>query len=154
MQKREQIEWVLALLRAESTLTLATVDENGLPWSAPLFYLAEDDLTLYWLSAAKSQHSRNLATQPSAAVSIAHSVENWKEIRGVQMRGRVESIDGAAGRKPILERYCQRFHLGAFFQLAIQQSTLYAFHPEWIRGIDNTRHFGWKFELILPTREI
>lgn len=154
MQKREQIEWVLALLHTESTLTLATVDENGLPWSAPLFYLAEDDLTLYWLSAAKSQHSSNLASQPRVAVSVFLSVENWKEIRGVQMRGRVETIEEAAQRKAIIERYCQRFHLGAFFHLAIRQSTLNAFHPEWIRGIDNTRRFGWKFELELPPREV
>jgi uncharacterized protein YhbP (UPF0306 family) len=149
MDRNKKLEWIAALLRAESTLALATVDEGGLPSIAPLFYLVDESLTLYWLSSPNSQHSRNLLREPRAAVTVYRSVENWKEICGVQMRGRVEIVSEKARRKEIIERYCQRFQLGTLFHLAIRQSTLYAFAPEFIRAVDNSRHFGWSFELTL-----
>jgi uncharacterized protein YhbP (UPF0306 family) len=149
MNRDKQLEWIAALLRAESTLALATSDEQGLPCAAPLFYLVDESLTLYWLSSSNSQHSRNLLRQPRVAATVYRSVENWKEVCGVQMRGRVTVVEDKARRQTLIDLYCQRFQLGLIFHLAIRQSTLYAFAPVFFRGIDNSKHFGWSFELAL-----
>jgi uncharacterized protein YhbP (UPF0306 family) len=147
MNREEQLEWTAELLRTQSTLSLATVDAEGLPSVAPLFYLMDPNLTLYWLSSANSLHSRNLMREPRASATVYRSVENWKEICGVQMRGRVAAIREAARRRELLVRYCDRFQLGKFLHFAIRTSTLWAFQPEWVRGIDNSKRFGWKFEI-------
>jgi uncharacterized protein YhbP (UPF0306 family) len=152
MNREQQHEWIAALLRTESTLSLATVDEAGLPSIAPLFYLMDDDLTLYWLSSYNSQHSRNLMREPRVSATVYRSVLDWKEICGVQMRGRVSAVIGVERRRPIVERYCQRFQLSRFLYFAIRNSTLWAFQPEWVRGIDNSKRFGWKFEMQIPGR--
>jgi len=55
-----------------------------------------------------------------------------------------------ARRRPIAELYTERFQLGTLFQLGISRSTLFCFRPSWIRYIDNSKRFGYKFEISLP----
>jgi hypothetical protein len=142
----KQRETIAALLRAQKTLALATVGEQGEPCIAPLFYIAGQDLSLFWLSSPTSLHSRNLARSPRAAATVYRHAEKWKEIRGVQMRGSVTVITDPARRKPLIEIYCERFQLGAVFRLAIGQCDLYEFRPDFFRYLDNSKHFGYKFE--------
>jgi uncharacterized protein YhbP (UPF0306 family) len=140
---------VAAFLKSQSTLSLATTALNGTPHVTPLFYLADDDLSLYWLSSASSQHSRNLKRSPAAAVCVYSATEQWKEIRGVQMRGAVAIVTGRSTRREIVEAYCARFRLEPLFQAAIARSRLYCFQPEWVRYLDNSKRFGYKFELTI-----
>ena len=150
MSAREmQHELVAALLREQSTLALSTVDAEGTACAAPLFYIANEDLTLHWLSSTTSEHSVNLLRQPRAAIAVYRDTDHWKKICGVQMRGAVAEVVDPIQRKHAIERYCERFQLGAVFRLAISQSALYAFHPTWIRYIDNAKHFGYTFEMTL-----
>jgi len=140
---------IAAFLKSQSTLALATTAGDGAPQVAPLFYLADDHLRLYWLSSASSQHSRNLKRNPEAAVSVYSPTEQWKEIRGVQMRGAVAVVTARSQRREIVEAYCARFHLEPLFQTAIARSRLYCFQPEWARYLDNSKRFGYKFELTI-----
>jgi uncharacterized protein YhbP (UPF0306 family) len=142
-------ELVGAFLKSHGTLTLSTVDEDGAPRSAPLFYIADEQLCLCWLSSASSLHSRNLRRRPEVAVSIYSATEDWKEIRGVQMRGAVAVVEGRSQRRDIIENYCARFRLDAQMNAAIARSRLYRFQPEWIRYLDNSKRFGYKFELAI-----
>ena len=142
---------VLALLRGQSTLMLSTCDEAGWPQATPLFYYVDDDLGLYWFSAEHSAHSRHVLRDARVAVTVSEPTDQWREIRGVQMRGEASVITGSM-RKTIKALYCGRFDLGTTFRLAIMQSTLFRFRPSWIRYIDNTRGLGYKFEISLPER--
>lgn len=144
-----QLETIAALLRAQSTLTLATTDEHGAPCVAPLFYIVDTNLTLCWLSSAASRHSINLSRNPEAAAAVYRNTQDWKEICGVQMRGRVQTIAAPGQRDPLVKTYCERFNLGGFLHLAIRRSTLYAFQPHWFRYIDNSKRFGYNFEVTL-----
>ncbi len=56
----KQLELIAALLREETTLSLATSDANCEACVAPLFYIADKELSLYWLSSGNSLHSLNL----------------------------------------------------------------------------------------------
>jgi uncharacterized protein YhbP (UPF0306 family) len=141
------LEMVAALLGAETTLSLATIGEDGQACVAPLFYMADEELKLYWLSSPGSEHSLNLERSCRAAATVYRSVENWRQIRGVQIRGEVSLVADAKRRAEIIEAYRRRFKIGRVFSLLLRQSAVYAFKPEFLRFIDNARGFGFKFEL-------
>ena len=140
---------IAALLNSESTLALATSGEDGAPHIAPLFYIAGEKFELYWFSSPSSRHSLNLKAHPEAAVTVYRATSEWKEICGVQMRGAVSIVAGAAQREAVTRAYCERFRLGATFQNAIASSNLYLFQPKWVRYIDNSLGFGYKSEIEL-----
>jgi|CZKF01.1.fsa_nt_gi uncharacterized protein YhbP (UPF0306 family) len=143
---RKQLELVDALLGEETTLSLATTGEGGQACVAPLFYIVDENLSLYWLSSESSQHSLNLARTPRAAATVYRSVESWKEIRGVQVRGAVSKVTEPERRNALVKAYCERFKLGRVLRVALRQSTLYCLQPDFIRYINNARGFGSKFE--------
>lgn len=145
MQK--QIASIAALLREQTTMSLATTGEDGMPCIAPLFYVADDGLSLYWLSSPASLHSLNLGKNPRAAATVYAPVSNWREIRGVQISGLARAIAAPALREPLIAAYFTRFKLGRVLRLAVRQSVLFGLAPDFLRYIDNARGFGSKFEL-------
>jgi uncharacterized protein YhbP (UPF0306 family) len=147
--RQRQLETIAALLREQNTLALATTDRQGLPCIAPLYYIADEDLTLYWLSSQSSLHSENLKRMPNVAATVYRPTENWKEIRGVQLRGPVTAISDPARRRALIKAYCERFQLGAIFKTAIGRCSLYALRPVFFRYIDNSKVFGHSFEIAL-----
>jgi uncharacterized protein YhbP (UPF0306 family) len=149
MDERRRLEQIAALLRSESTISLATTDACGEPRSTPLFYLADDRLCLYWFSSSASAHSRNVKRNAAAAASIYRPTGDWKEILGLQIKGRVAVVKDRVLRKAITETYAERFQLGKLFRAAIARSSLYVLRPAWFRYVDNGRHFGYKFEVEL-----
>lgn len=150
-KSRKQLDLIAHLLGEQTTLSLATTEENGQPCVAPLFYIPDDsvgdDLSLCWLSSPGSQHSRNLLHTPRAAATVYRAAQSWREIRGVQMSGPVNILTEPNGRAAIVKRYCERFKLGRVFSLAIRQSVLHVFQPEFLRYLDNSSGFRSKFEL-------
>jgi uncharacterized protein YhbP (UPF0306 family) len=137
----KQLELIGALLRAETTLSLATNGNDGEASVAPLFYIADGELSLYWLSSESSLHSLNLKRTPQAAATVYRSAKSWREICGVQLRGAVSGVTDAERRAELVKAYCERF------KLALHTSVLYSLRPEFFRYIDNARGFGYKFEL-------
>lgn len=144
---QKQWEAAAALLREQSTLSLATTGADGEACVAPLFYIADEELSLYWLSSASSLHSLNLIRTPRAAATVYRETSKWKEICGVQMRGTTSRVEDRVRRRALIEAYCERFKLGSILRVAIQRSVLYAFEPQFLRYIDNTKAFGRTFEL-------
>ena len=144
--RHKEIDFIRALLRELSTLALATTDELGGPWVTPLFYLVDDDLTLFWLSSKTSLHSVNIKRLPKAAISVYRQAESWKDIQGVQMRGSITIVADKRRRSHLIKTYCRRFQLGAVFNLVISRCDLFAFRPEFARYIDNSRMFGTRTE--------
>jgi uncharacterized protein YhbP (UPF0306 family) len=143
----KQREMVAALLRGQTTLSLATTGSDGEACVAPLFYIADEELTLYWLSAKSSAHSINLTRTPRAAAAVYRDTADWKKICGVQVQGTTSMIVEPERRRALVAAYCERFKLGSIFRVAIRRSALYAFQPEVLRYIDNAKRFGYKFEL-------
>lgn len=143
-------EWdeVRSFLRSESTLALATASSEGIPAVAPVFYVLEEaengDWMLFWLSSPKSLHSQQSAGVVAGTVFAA--TEDWREIRGLQLRGEVTVVRDSVERQRILEQYARRYRLNALLRLAMAQSTLYCLRPNWLRWIDNGRRFGYKRE--------
>ncbi len=139
---------VREFLNAHSTLTLATVNEKGLPEAAPLFFAADDD-TLIWTSGQRSRHSLNLAASGQAAVTVYGETWNWSEIAGLQMEGDAAIIPLGPARERAWEVYKSKFPFVGEFEDEISRSEFYRFVPHWIRLIDNSVHFGYREEISL-----
>jgi uncharacterized protein YhbP (UPF0306 family) len=143
----KQLELIAALLREETTLSLATSGAGSEASVAPLFYIADEELSLYWFSSESSLHSLNLERTPRAAATVYRCARSWREICGVQLRGEVNKVTEPERRAALAKAYCERFKLGRVFRLALRTSVLYCLRPEFFRYIDNARGFGYKFEL-------
>lgn len=135
------------LLRRETTMVLATADAGGAPRSTPLWFVAGEDLRLYWFSSRSSRHSRNCARNPQASAAIFRSTRRWEQIRGLQLDGVVSPVADRRLRAEIASQYCARFRLGNAFEDTMRTSALYCFTPRWARYLDNREGFGAKIEL-------
>jgi hypothetical protein len=149
---------IAAFLELHTTLTLATVGDDGQPAAAAVFYAQDAGLNLYFLSEARTRHGRNLTLTPQAAGAIHADGQDWRSIRGLQVRG-VASPVPAAGYAHAAAVYGRKFaFIGALLAggeglgvLAgpLARARFWVLRPTWFRLIDNTAGFGFKEELTL-----
>ena len=144
------LQTIAEFLRAHSTLTLATMSQDGLPYATPLFYVVGENLQLYWLSSGSSAHSIHLGKCAAVSAAVYSETDEWEKIRGVQIWGTAEVVGEATERKQTVNIYTKRFHLGNIFRVAILACNLYRLRPVRIRYLDNSKHFGFKREIVLP----
>jgi hypothetical protein len=141
-----RLQTISAFLNSQTTMGLATVRDGG-PRVTPLYYLADEDLRLYWFSSSRSEHSRSLRKSARVAVAVYRHSGSWREIRGVQMRGVAREVEDAERRRVIEQVYAARFGVGKLLRASMAKCKLYVFEPDWARYIDNSRRFGYKFEI-------
>ena len=143
-------ETALALIKAESTLTLATAGKSG-PWSAPVYYVFMDG-RFYFFSSPESRHIQQ-ATNSRTAASLFHHTDSWQAIRGIQMSGTVERSRSAVLSVKAVAAYLKRFPFtreffpgntkpdpDAFFSRF--KARLYTFTPSDIYYMDNRFGLG------------
>jgi uncharacterized protein YhbP (UPF0306 family) len=58
------------LLALHRYLVLGTVDPTGNPWVTPVFYAADGEFRVHWVSSPDSRHSRNIAACPTVAITV------------------------------------------------------------------------------------
>lgn len=149
-----------AFLQSESVLTLSVNDDQG-PWTAPVLYVADEDLNLYFLSASSTRHIASLPEDGRIGASIYSDYKgDWLGICGVQMEGDISQLD-KADRVAAAARYFQRFpevkalidnpandqekRIGAAFA----KSHFFRVTPTYLRFINNADGFSsrneWRF---------
>ena len=141
-----------------STLTLATVGLDGLPHTAPVYFVAvgndlpesRNALQLDFFSDPASQHAQDLAHRPEASVAIYPEGNTWQDIRGLQMQGTVQIVPPGVQWELAWAKYQDKFRYASAFGEVVKVNTLFAFQPRWIRMLDNRRGFGFKEEWTLP----
>ncbi len=148
-------ERISAFLAAHTTLTLATIGTDAAPAAAAVFYAHDDDLNLYFLSEERTLHGRNLLADPRVAGTIQADGQDWRAIRGLQLRGRAAPVT-AAGLPRAAEVYGRKYAFVAALLAGsagpgvlrgpLAQARFWVIRPEWIRLIDNTVYFGFKEE--------
>jgi uncharacterized protein YhbP (UPF0306 family) len=147
-QSRERVRQFLA---SHTTLTLATVAEDGQPQAASLFFAEMEDLSLIFISERKTRHGQNIQRDSRVAATIYADGQAWQSIQGVQLEGHCQALSGQAAktaRTVYLAKYpfiAKNKILAAMLNLVI----FYRIEPAWIRLIDNSRGFGHKEELHL-----
>lgn len=129
-----------------STLTLCTCGPDGQPHAAAVYFAADDDLNLFFMSDPKSQHGQDIIRDPRAAVAFHPECHGWKDIRGVQMRGDVQSVQPGDPWDHAWAVYEQKFPFVSELKDVVARNQFYVFIPEWVRLIDNLKGFGYKEE--------
>lgn len=151
-------ERMRAFLGGHTTMTLATVGSDGLPAAAAVFYAADNALNLYFLTEERTEHGQNMLRQPMVAGAIQADGQDWRRIRGLQLRGHARIVN-ASELVHATATYGRRFAFVASLLAGqsgpavltgpLARARFWVFQPTWLRLVDNTIRFGHKEELHL-----
>jgi uncharacterized protein YhbP (UPF0306 family) len=136
---------IRVILDESTTMTLATSEPDGQPRATPVMFAHDQALHLFFVSDPTTQHIRNLAQDGRAAAGIYPAVTAWRQIRGLQLKGRAYPVPSHA-RERAMRQYADRFPFIEELEDAVDTAELYQFVPSWIRLIDNRRGFGFSRE--------
>ncbi len=124
--------------------TLSTIDENGKPWGAPLFYSWDADGNIYWTSAVRAQHSINIARTSDAYITILSDKPDPTNVgrNCVYLSGHafeITDIDEVVRARNLL---CERMKIESKNPetfLGDSPRRVYVFHPEkaWCDGVES-----------------
>lgn len=89
-------------------MQVATVSDDQ-PWICTVYYVFDDELSLYWASIPERRHSQEIAVHPKVAAAIAVKFVNGEKVIGVQVEGGVEMVKTPAQIKPIAVNYAAKF---------------------------------------------
>jgi uncharacterized protein YhbP (UPF0306 family) len=145
----------LTYLAAHNTMTLATIGPEG-PWAAALFYV-NDGFRLYWLSDPLTRHSRDIAGNPHAAVTVQEDYRDWQLIQGVQMEGTVEQLGTIDEAEDVMRLDAAKFTFLANWRQppaalapSLAAARVYRFLPQRVLFVDNTQAFGYRGDVEPP----
>jgi len=156
-REQEARETAQRFMAEISTLTLATVSESGQPWAATVFFVGDKDCNLYFVSDHRTQHGRDMATNADVAATINPDADNWNDVRGLQVRGRVGIVEGAERARALLLYFRKFPQIDALFQspqdeheetiaARLKAANFYCLRPEMVRVIDNAGGFRKRVE--------
>lgn len=99
----KQSEILKEFLATSSLMQLATVGETG-PWICNVYFVADDQNCLYWMSARVRRHSKEILSNPEVAANI---VVDSELKQAVQITGEafevpledVERVNGLYGKR-------------------------------------------------------
>lgn len=85
-------EEIYNYLQTQQLMALATFGEEY-PWPAIVYFIADEDLNLYFISHPDDQHSKNIEHNNHVAVAIFNSNQpNFDDKIGVQYFGTVKTV--------------------------------------------------------------
>jgi uncharacterized protein len=147
---------ILDYLKSHNTMTLATSAGDS-PWAATVFY-ASEGLRLYFFSAPDSRHCQNLSANARVAATVQEDYKDWREIKGIQLEGKVVLVDGMLEKAKAMAVYARKYPeviklfsdpaSGVFYK-AFLRVKFYCVVPEKLFYIDNQQGFGKRQELAL-----
>ena len=147
---------IVDYLKSHNTMTLATC-ASDLPWAATVFF-ASEDLKLYFFSAPESRHCQNLTGNQRVAVTVQEDYQDWRKIKGIQLEGRVELVDGVLQKAKAMAIYASKYpeviklfsdpSSGVLYK-AFLKVKFYCVCPEKLYFIDNEQGFGKRQELLI-----
>lgn len=156
MHEQKLVALAGELVDSQSTMALATA-ADGHAWVAPVYYVFYAG-SFYFFSAPESRHIREALKNNQASATIYPSVTSWKEIRGIQMSGRVERVSPGMKALKAVRAYVEKYDFTReFFEAGMDldleafgkqfRVRLYRFVPEVIYYLDNQIRFGFREEI-------
>jgi uncharacterized protein YhbP (UPF0306 family) len=96
-------------MNASPLCSLATVWPGGRPHINHMYFAWRGAFEVVWISDLDSRHSRNLAANPAAAITIYDSHQTWgRPDRGIQLFGTAGVVTGGAAEQAA-RAYSARF---------------------------------------------
>ena len=156
------VSWTLELVNSQTTMTLATA-KNDSAWAAPVYYAYRRGF-FYFFSNPEARHIVEGLTTSENSAAIHWPSKEWRDIRGIQMAGKIEHVPIGREAKNAFGAYLKKFpfcreffspghllDLTAFFgQFKVK---LYKFKPSSVYYLDNRIQFGHRDLVDLPDRE-
>lgn len=87
-------EKVKTLLQTIRYATISTIDSDGKPWAAPVWYVFDEDHNIYWWSPTEAQHSKNIADNPDVYITVFDSTAPEGDGFGLYMRAEAGVVAG------------------------------------------------------------
>lgn len=132
-------ERIIKFIQTRHIMTIATVDPEGAPYCATLFYAyMPDENLLVFSSDSHTRHYLDMIRDNRVAAAIALDTKTVGKIQGVQITGRVEISDPQDSTR-IRNAYLKKFPYAALAEL-----TLWTMRPSAIKFTDNCLCFGKK----------
>ena len=146
------------LVDAQNTLTLATA-EGDTAWAAPVYYVFVK-ATFYFLSGPNSRHITEALRNGQASGAVHAAASTWKEIKGLQMTGRIRAIKPGLEAVQVLRAYLKKYPFTTdFFKENVPLDLdifterfgvkLYGFIPSLVYYLDNHIRFAFREEVTL-----
>ncbi len=146
------------LVAEQNTLTLATAD-GVTAWAAPVYYVFLKS-TFYFLSAPDSRHITEALGSDQASAAVHAAASTWKEIKGLQMTGRIRAVKPGLEAVRVLRAYLKKYPFTTEFfkdNVALDLNTfadrfgvkLYGFVPSLVYYLDNQIRFAFRQEVTL-----
>lgn len=85
-------EKVKTLLQTIRYATISTIDSDGKPWTAPVWYVFDEDHNIYWWSPTEAQHSKNIAGNAGVYITVFDSTAPEGDGFGLYMRAEAEVV--------------------------------------------------------------
>jgi uncharacterized protein YhbP (UPF0306 family) len=156
--KRELTEKARQLVADQNTLTLATA-EGDTAWAAPVYYVFERS-AFYFLSGPDSRHITEALQSGQASAAVHAAASTWKEIRGLQMTGRIRTVKPGLEAVQVLRAYLKKYPFTTEFfkdNQPLDLNTfakrfgvkLYSFTPSLVYYLDNQIRFAFREEATL-----
>ena len=140
----------LDYLHKHQVLTLATTGSDG-PWAAAVFYVNQE-FSLYFLSAGHTRHAHNISQNQRAAGTIQEDYKDWPAIKGIQLEGLVEQVQGAE-RERVVSLYQDKYSFikeaDSQLQMSLAKINWYRLDPTRVYFIDNSKGLGHRDEIDL-----
>ena len=140
----------LDYLSSQHVMTLATAGAEG-PWATALFYVNRG-FTLYFFTEGRTLHGRNMTENPAVAASISRDSDDWREIKGIQISGKVYPV-GMDEKVAIICLFTRKYTAMNIFltgnPAAVARADVYKLVPGEIWYLDNKRGFSKRQKLIL-----
>jgi uncharacterized protein YhbP (UPF0306 family) len=128
-----EIGLILSYFNNARVMQLASVAGDS-PWICSVYFVADDDMNLYWLSLPTRRHSRDFAAHNKAAVAIV--IELDMPVVGFQAEGTVSIVESKKQVKTVMARYIHKYGTGKdYYDKFIQgtnQHLMYKFSPDYM----------------------
>lgn len=146
------------LIREQNTVTLATARQDA-AWAAPVYY-ANLSFDLYFFSDPGSRHIREALESSGASGAVFVPASTWREIRGVQLSGRITPVTPGIDAIRALRAYLKKFPFTSDFFDSDGPPDLedfvkrfrvrfYRLRPELLYYTDNRIHFSFRAQVPL-----
>lgn len=91
-------------------MAVATIDEEGKPWIANVYFGVDDDLNMYFMSKRSTKHSKHIESDGQVSYTVAwYNLENDEDRIAIQATGKCELVKDlrviAIGAKCIFEKF-------------------------------------------------
>jgi len=155
---RELTAMARQLAAEQNTLTLATAEGNT-AWAAPVYYVFLKS-TFYFLSGPSSRHITEALRHGQASGAVHAAASTWKEIKGLQMTGRVRAVKPGLEAVQVLRAYLKKYPFTTDFfkgNVTLDLDTfaerfgvkLYGFIPSLVYYLDNQIRFAFREKVTL-----